>query len=73
MATREICKACWRPSAVGFSVPDEVWLAVVPTQLPGHVLCLACFSALADEALVAWDRAIEFHPVSLATHIGRAG
>lgn len=66
--TREICKACRRPSAVGFSVPDAVWAAVVPAGV--NVLCLGCFTTLADETLVPWDRAIEFHPVSLATHLG---
>lgn len=63
--TRETCKCCWRPSAVGFHVPDEVWAAVAPEGV--NVLCLGCFAALADEALVPWDRQIEFFPVSLAT------
>ncbi len=71
MMTREICKACHRPVAVGFDVPHEVWAAVAPAGL--NVLCLGCFTTLADEALVEWDKAIEFHPVSLATHLGLKG
>jgi hypothetical protein len=68
--TREICKACWRPSPVGFSVPDEVWNAVRHPNLPGNVLCIMCFAALADEQLIQWDKKIEFFPVSLASHLG---
>jgi hypothetical protein len=68
--TRETCKACWAPSAVGFNVPDEIWRAVRPEGLAGDVLCLACFTRLADEQLIVWDEQIEFHPVSLATHLG---
>jgi len=65
--SREICKACFRPSSVGFAVPDEVWAAVKPERLPGDVLCLQCFTTLADEQLIPWDRDIQFYPVSLAT------
>lgn len=65
--TREICKACWRPSPVGFSVPEEVWKLVKPANLPGDVLCIMCFATLADEHGIQWDTAIEFYPVSLAT------
>lgn len=69
MATREICKACWRPSPVGFSVPDDIWARVRPERLPGDVLCIMCFARLADEQLIEWDTAIEFFPVSLVTHL----
>ena len=63
-ATREICRVCWRPSAVGFSVPDAVWERAVHPRLRDEVLCLACFTTHADERLVDWAREIEFWPVS---------
>lgn len=67
MMTREICKKCHSVSAVGFSVPDEVWFAVVPWEYSGSVLCLKCFTELGDAAGIAWDRQIEFFPVSEVT------
>lgn len=70
--TREICKACNQISAVGFSVPDEMWQAAVPSHLCNSVLCIACFARFADEQLIPWDRGIQFHPVSLASHYGVA-
>jgi len=69
IASREICKICYHVNAVGFSVPDEVWAAVVPSHLRDRVICLSCFTRLADEKMVEWDRAIEFWPVSLVTHL----
>ena len=64
--SREICKACWKPSPVGFSVPDEVWKLAVPPFLWNQTLCIMCFAALADELGIAWDRDIQFWPVSRA-------
>jgi hypothetical protein len=66
-ATREICKRCHEESAVGFTVPDEVWAAVVPESLQGSVLCVRCFTDLGDQNRVQWDRQIEFWPVSRVT------
>jgi len=33
------------------------------------VLCLACFTARADDCGLAWDKDIEFFPVSLRSHL----
>lgn len=68
-ASREICKICFHVNTIGFHVPDDVWNVVVPEYLQPSVVCLACFTRLADEKLVAWDRKIEFFPVSLAKHL----
>ena len=68
IASREICKLCYHVNAVGFSVPDETWAAVVPEHVRDKVVCLSCFARLADEKLIEWDRDIEFFPVSMATH-----
>lgn len=65
--TREICKICFHPNRVGFSVPDEVWNIVIPDIHKNHVVCLQCFTRLADEHLVEWDKNIEFFPISLQT------
>lgn len=73
MMTREICKACYQINAVGFWVPDEIWEAAVPERLRNSVLCLGCFTRLADEACLRWDKCIDFSPVSLATHLKQEG
>jgi hypothetical protein len=64
--TREICKACGRVNPVGFTVPDDVWNAA--TDRFDGVLCILCFAQRADDSGLSWDNAIEFYPVSLATH-----
>jgi len=68
VGSRETCKACYHVNPIGFHVPDDVWLAVVPECLQGRVVCVQCFARLADEKLIPWDRDIEFFPVSMATH-----
>jgi len=65
---REICSLCHEVSRVGFWVPDEIWrLAVHRSQL-NSILCLRCFTRLADERSVLWDKEIKFYPVSWITH-----
>lgn len=65
--SREICRLCHKVNAVGFRVPDDIWRVVVPWYAYHDVVCLACFTRLADEKLIRWDREIEFFPVSLVT------
>jgi hypothetical protein len=67
MPTREICKLCWHVSRVGFRVPDDMWNMIVPAHVRTHIVCLSCFTRLADELGVRWDDRIEFFPVSYAT------
>ena len=66
--TRERCKVCNSVNTVGFSVPDKIWLQVVPKHLQNSVLCIACFTAMGDLVRVQWDKNIKFYPVSLVTH-----
>lgn len=66
---RQFCGLCHRVVGVHFHVPNDVWAEVVhPSQIETPH-CLACFTARADEKLVAWDACISFHPISLATHL----
>ena len=69
IGTREICKLCYQINVVGFHVPTDVWAAVIPENVRNRVVCLSCFTRLADEKLVEWDRDIQFFPVSLASHL----
>jgi hypothetical protein len=68
MPTREICKLCSSVNPVGFSVPDDIWQAVVPIGYRQNVVCLTCFTRIGDSKNVLWDNEIEFFPVSLAAH-----
>ena len=65
---REICSLCHEVSRVGFFVPDKVWELVVHRSQINDILCLRCFTRLADEKSVEWDKNIEFYPVSWVTH-----
>ena len=67
--SREICKICFRANPVGFTVPNEIWKDVVPSEYCSRVLCISCFTRLADEKLIPWDREIQFYPVSMNTHL----
>ena len=67
--TREICKKCLRDNPIGFKVPDSIWQDVVPDFLQSGVVCISCFTQLADEKFIPWDDQIEFYPVSLHTHL----
>ena len=66
---REICALCSEVSRVGFFVPDEVWKAVVHRIHLESIICLRCFTRLADEKSVEWDVNIQLYPVSWITHI----
>lgn len=64
---REICSLCSEVSRVMFSVPNAIWeLAVHVSQLES-IVCLRCFTRLADERGVEWDKEIKFRPVSRIT------
>lgn len=73
IATRERCGICHKVSAVGFHVPDYVWHIAVPGYFRETVMCVACFVSFADERMIAWDKRIDFYPVSLRTHLDGIG
>jgi len=52
---RQTCKACGRPDKFDFSVPDDVWTAVVPIGLRSRVVCLGCFDEFARKAGVDYS------------------
>lgn len=54
-AMRQTCKACGRPDKFDFSLPDDVWAAVVPADLVNRVVCLGCFDEYAREAGVDYS------------------
>lgn len=65
---RSLCSICQEVLRVNFAVTAEVWkLAVHPSQLHS-ILCLTCFTRVADERGVEWERGIVFMPVSRVTH-----
>lgn len=64
---REICSRCHEVSRVGFHVPDEIWRAAVHISESDSILCVRCFTQIADERGVEWDKEIEFFPVSWIT------
>ncbi|HEX5704889.1 MAG TPA: hypothetical protein VFX97_16950 [Pyrinomonadaceae bacterium] len=64
---REICSVCGEVSRVMFGVPNEVWELVVHHSQLRNIICLRCFTRLADERGVEWDKDITFQPVSRIT------
>ena len=45
----QTCKVCGRRDRFDFTVPDEIWRAVVGTEFEGRVVCLPCFDDLAGK------------------------
>ena len=69
MPHREICALCHEVSRVGYHVPDDVWGAAIHAHWKDDIICLQCFTRIADEKGVEWDQGITFYPVSWITHI----
>ncbi len=66
---REICALCHEVSRVGFHVPKNIWLFAVQKFHWDSIICLRCFTRLADERGVRWDQDIKFYPVSWISHV----
>ena len=66
--TREVCQMCHEVSRVGFWVPKETWKLAVRKGFEHAIVCLPCFTRIADEKAVEWDKDIKFYPVSRVTH-----
>ena len=49
MELQQTCKACGRADYFDFTVPDDVWEAIVPVSLRNRVVCLGCFDQFARE------------------------
>lgn len=54
---RQWCVCCGAQDHLDFRVSDEVWCAVVPDALDGHV-CLRCFDALAAERRIRYAHSL---------------
>ena len=69
IATRQRCGVCHHVAPVSFFVPHELWRVAVPDYFRDTPMCLTCFASFADERLLAWDREIQFYPMSLRTQL----
>lgn len=66
-ATREICKLCGDINRIGYHVPSWLWNEVAEGRW--NILCLGCFTRLADEKGQQWDKHIDhWAPVSFVSH-----
>lgn len=50
----QTCKVCGRRDKFDFTVPDDIWEAVVPPTFQNRVVCLACFDAFAREKGISY-------------------
>jgi len=55
---QQTCKACGAPDKFDFTVPDNVWSAVVPPSYRNVVVCLYCFDEFAVERGVDYATAV---------------
>ena len=66
---RQICSVCNREYSIDFKVPNEIWELATHHSQRENLICLDCFTRMADTRFVKWDEDITFSPVSLITHI----
>lgn len=52
---QQTCKVCNQPDKFNFSVPDNIWNLIVPTQYQNKVICLSCFDNFAFEAKIDYQ------------------
>ena len=67
--TRQVCQMCHEVCRVDFWVPKEMWLMASRKGFENAIVCLFCFTRIADEKMLKWDKEIKFHPVSQKTHL----
>lgn len=51
---RQTCKVCKREDYWNYSVPDDLWHAIVPANLQSGVVCLGCFDRFAAERKIEY-------------------
>ena len=59
---------CHEVNRVGFWVPNDMWHRAVRKGFEDAIVCLQCFTRIADEKMLEWDKEIKFYPVSAVTH-----
>lgn len=66
---RQICHVCNKESRVDFWVPNDIWELATHVSQRNAIICLDCFTAMADTRFVEWDKDIKFYPTSLVTQL----
>ena len=66
---RQICSVCHREYAIDFRVPNYIWELATHRNQREDLICLDCFTRMADTRFVEWDKEIDFAPTSLVKHI----
>jgi hypothetical protein len=56
--THPVCRVCGCLDKFDFTVPDDLWKAVVPIKNQRDVVCLDCFDEFAFEKGVDYSEAI---------------
>jgi len=67
-AHRMFCSVCGEVIRVMFHVPNDIWELSVHISQIENLICLRCFTRMADERGVEWDREITFEPISQVKH-----
>lgn len=66
---REICSVCNREYSIDYWVPNEIWELATHHSQRNNLICLDCFTRMADTRFVEWDKEITFEPHSLVRFI----
>ena len=53
------CKVCGRIDKFNYSIPDEIWRAIVPRSFHNNVVCLCCFDDFASDKGMGYNYALQ--------------
>ena len=66
---RQICSVCQREYSIDFIVLNNIWKLATHKSQRESLICLDCFTRMADTRFVDWDKDIKFYSTSLISHI----
>ncbi len=66
---RQICSVCQREYAIDWWVPENIWELATQKHQRNNLICLDCFTRMADTKFVEWEKDIKFYPISLVGFI----
>lgn len=58
MNQQQTCRVCGRIDKFDYSIPDDIWSAIVPPQFRNRVVCLCCFDDFAKEQGIDYNDAL---------------
>lgn len=63
---RQTCKVCGRYDKFNFTLPDDIWAAIVPPEYQNRVVCLTCVDDFAARERIDYAQHLAGHPLTFS-------